>query len=91
MIVIKRNKKEQKYSLNKIRRAVAKAGRDAKLPGKKIKSLASKVGSYVNKKLKGRKTVKSTMIKKLALAKLTRLEKSAAHAWRKYDKRHHKR
>ena len=87
--VIKRGGKEQKFNSEKIKRAIRKAAKEAKLPPAKAKKLASEVGSSVARACRRRKTIKTSAIAKLVVSKLQRKSKETAAAWRKYAKRKH--
>lgn len=88
--VIKRGGKIQKFSPSKLKRAIAAAIREAKVPMKNRKKILREVAGPVMKAVRKRKTIKSSAIAKLVVAKLRRKSKEAATKWVKYERRRHK-
>jgi transcriptional regulator NrdR family protein len=89
--VIKRGGKEQKFSPSKIKRAINKAATEAKMPPAERKILVRVVGGAVIKACRKRKTVNSSVIRKLIVQKLKTKARPVALSWIKYEKRHKKR
>ncbi len=89
--VIKKGGKEQKFVPNKIKRAINKAAMEAKLPPAERKILVRVVGGAVIKACRRRKTIKSSMIRRLIVHKLQTKARPVASAWIKYEKRHKRR
>ncbi len=88
--VIKKGGKEQKFVPNKIKRAIEKAAKEAKLLPAERKVLIRVVGGSVIKACRRRKTIKSSMIRKMIVDKLQKKSKPVASTWRKFEKRHKK-
>ncbi len=86
--VIKKGGKEQKFVPNKIKRAINKAAMDAKMAPAERKILVRVVGGAVIKAGRKRKTIQSSMIRKLIVHKLRTKARPVASAWVKYEKRH---
>ncbi len=85
--VIKKGGKEQKFSPEKIKRAVGKAAKEAKLSPVERRKLIRELAPVI-RAVRKRKTIKTSMIAKLVLAKLQRKSKATAAAWRKHAKKH---
>jgi transcriptional regulator NrdR family protein len=86
--VIKKGGKEQKFVPNKIKRAINKAAMDAKMAPAERKILVRVVGGAVIKACRKRKTVNSSVIRKLIVQKLRTKARPVALSWIKYEKRH---
>ncbi len=86
--VIKRGGKEQKFISDKIKRAIDKAAKEAKLPPAERKKLVREVAGVVIRACRRRKTIRTTEIGRLVASKLQKKSKVTAAAWRKYAKRH---
>ena len=86
--VIKRGgKKRQVFNSAKIRKSIQKAAKDVKFSPTKIKELVKEVGNAVIKQYKGKRVVKSIVLRKSILGRLDRRVKSIASAWKRYEKR----
>lgn len=85
--VIKRGGKKQAWSSEKVKGSIRKACKDARVPGKRTKTVVNRVFRAVMKSVGKRSTVRTAVIRKKALAALGKLEPKAARAWRKYDAR----
>ena len=90
-MVIKRGGKKQSFSASKIKRSVSKAAREAGLSASQTKKLLTKVASPVIKRFRGKKSVKSSAIRKAVLSKLDSKANAVSAAWRKHEKRRKKR
>ena len=90
-MVIKRGGKKQNFSASKIKRAVARAAREAKLPSSEIKKLMGKVANPVIRRFRGRESVRTSAIRKAILSKLNRKAKAVSAAWKKHERRRKKR
>ena len=89
--VIKRGgKKKQVFNAAKIRYSIQKASRDARISPAKTKELVKEIGDAVIKQYKGKRVVKSIVLRRSILGRLGRRVKSVASAWRKYEKRRKK-
>jgi transcriptional regulator NrdR family protein len=89
-IVIKRGGRKQKFSADKIKRAVMGALREAKVPKSKRAKIVREVTGPVIKACRKRKTVKATAIRSLIVPRLRKKSKEGAAAWIKYERRHRK-
>lgn len=85
--VIKRGGKRQVFSAIKIRKSIQEAGKDARFSPAKIRELVKEVGDAVIKQYKGKRVVKSIVLRRSILGRLDRRVKSVASAWRRYEKR----
>ncbi|MDP4012352.1 MAG: hypothetical protein Q8R00_01990 [Candidatus Nanoarchaeia archaeon] len=85
--IIKRIGKRQKFSVAKIKRAVEKAAKEAKVAKSKRVALAKEVSVSVVKALKGKRSIKATALRRAVLVRLDRAAKRVASAWRRYEKR----
>jgi transcriptional regulator NrdR family protein len=88
--VIKRGGNTQKFSPSKLKKAIAAAIREAKVPRSERTKLLREVANPVIKACKKKKTIKSVALGKLVVAKLRVKSKEAAAKWTKYEKRRHK-
>ena len=75
--VIKRDKSLEGFSTSKIVKAVKKAGAP--------EPIAKAIASMISKKVKNRKTITSTAIKKMIMNIIAKVSKVPAN-WRKYKK-----
>ncbi len=89
-VVIKRNKKREKYSIKKLERAIQNATREAKLSLVKGKQIAKKIAVDITKTIKRRKFIKSTDLRRRALRRLGSVSKAIVSAWRRFEKRKRK-
>lgn len=85
--VIKRSGKRQIFSAAKIRRSIQKTARKAKLSPVKTKQLVKEVGDTVIKAYKGKRLVKSTVLRRSILGRLKRKSRAAASVWRRHKKK----
>lgn len=88
--VIKRGGKVQVFSPSKLKKVIAAALREAKVPASQRTKMVREVANSVTKAVKKRKTIKASAIGKLVVAKLRVKSKEAAAKWNKYEKRQHK-
>ena len=89
--VVKRGgKKRQVFSAAKIRYSIQKAARDARLSPAKASKLVKEISDAVVKQYKGKRIVKSTVLRRSILGRLDRKMKSVSSAWRRYEKRRKK-
>jgi transcriptional regulator NrdR family protein len=88
--VIKRGGKKQKFNPSKIKKSVLSAARDAKIPKAKRAKLVREVAGPVIKACKKKKSVKTSAIRSLLVARLRKKSKEAAAAWIKYERKHRK-
>lgn len=85
--VIKKSGKRQAFSVAKLKRAVEKAAKDAKLRGSKAKTLAKEVVDPLVKALKRKKTVRASALRKAVLGRIERRAKAVATAWKRFDRK----
>ena len=84
--VIKRGGKTQVFSAAKIRRAIQRAAREAKISASATRELIRDVGDAVVKEYRNRR-VRSTELRRSILKRLDRRTKSVASAWRRFDRK----
>ena len=85
--VIKKDGRRQAFSLAKLKRSVERSAKDAGLSAAKIKELLKNVVMPLAKLLKSKRAVKASALRKALLGRLERKAKSAARAWRSFEKR----
>jgi transcriptional regulator NrdR family protein len=85
--VIKRGGRRQAFVPSKIRKALKGAAREAGFSAAKQRELVEEVGEAVINFFKKKKLVKSIDIRKSILRRLSTRAKSAASAWKKFEKR----
>ena len=88
--VIKRGGKKQAFSPKKIRDSVIGAAKEARLSPTKIKMLVDEVAGGVTDYYKNKRSVRSVVLRRSVLGRLDRRVKSAANAWRRFEKREKK-
>lgn len=89
--VLKRSGKKVAFSQAKLKRAIDKAAKDAKITPKKRKEVIKEVSAPVIKAVKKKRVIKAVDLKRMILRKLDKVAKKAATAWRRYDKKKKKR
>ena len=85
--IIKKNHKKQKFSPVKIKNSIIKAAREAKVSASKKAELVKKVALPVIEWAMTKTKVKSQDIRRHILLKLSKISKSTAAVWKKYDKK----
>ncbi len=85
--VIKKSGKRQAFSLAKLKRSVERSARDAGLGAAKRKELLKDVVMPLAKLLKRKRAVRASALRRALLGRLERKAKSAARAWRAFEKR----
>ncbi|QQG38736.1 MAG: hypothetical protein HYS32_03990 [Candidatus Woesearchaeota archaeon] len=86
-IVIKRNKKREKYNIKKIEGAIRHAARDAKVGAAITKKVIHHVAHGMHKVYSRKKgVVSSSTLRKKVLSRLVRHSKAAVKAWQTYDR-----
>ena len=88
--VIKRGGNKQKFSPSKIKKAIASALKEAKVPKAKRDEVVKEVGGAVIALFGKRKLVKTTEIRKAVLTRLARKSKAAVAAWKRGEKKKRK-
>ena len=89
--VIKRSGRRQAFSATKIRRSVQRAAREARISTARTRELMRDVSDVVVKRYKGRKTVKTTDLRRAILGRLDRRVKYVSAVWRRYDRKRRRR
>jgi len=85
--VIKRNKRRQKFSVNKLKKSVMAAAREAKLNKVEGNQLARDVTEGVYRTIRRRKSVASTELRRKVLRRLESRSRAAIAAWRRHERR----
>ena len=86
MAVIKRDGKTQAFSPAKIKKAIEKTAKDAKVPAAKRKELLKEVALPIIKLYKN-KRVKSTDLRRIILGRLSTRSKATVSEWKRWEKR----
>jgi len=86
MAVVKANGKQEPFSSGKLLKSISKAMGDAKLTDKKAKVMAREICNHVAGRLKGKKDVHSSDLRKIVLAKLDKKAKKVSVAWKLFEK-----
>ncbi len=86
MVVVKRGGKTQAFSPSKIKKAIEKTAKDAKVPVVKRKELLKEVALPIIKLYKN-KRVKSTELRKIILRRLSSRSKAPVAEWKRWEKR----
>jgi transcriptional repressor NrdR len=85
--VVKRGGKQQSFMPVKIRKSVERAAKDARLAPKRIKELVEEVAEPVIALARQKRVIKAVQLRKSLLGRLERRVKSAARAWRVYERK----
>ncbi len=86
--VIKRGGKREPFRAEKLKKSVRDACKDARVPSARVKKAVVKVAGPVLRFAAKRKSVKAATLRKKVLAKLRKVEPTAAKAWLRYERRH---
>ncbi|MBI2451677.1 hypothetical protein HYV50_01200 [Candidatus Pacearchaeota archaeon] len=89
--VIKRDGRKQTFKASKIKRAVQKAVKEEGIAAAQSKKIIKKVVGIIVKRFKGRKSVRSSEIRKSILSLLDRTAKAVSAAWRKHERKRKRR
>ncbi len=84
--VIKRNKRRQKFSANKLRRSIIAATREAKLGQTQGSQIAGNITEGIYRTIQRRKSVASTELRRKVLRRLESRSRAAIVAWRRHEK-----
>jgi len=84
--VIKRGGKKQLFSSARIRKSIQEAAKDARFSPAKTREFVKEIGNSVIKQYKGKRSLKSIVLRRSILGRLDRKVKSVANAWRRYEK-----
>lgn len=88
--IIKRDGRKQAFSASKMKRSIEKATKEAKVPSVRSKKIVAEVMRSVVKRFKGRKSVKSTELRRAILGRLDRIAKKVSTSWRRHDRKRRK-
>jgi transcriptional regulator NrdR family protein len=86
--VIKKGGRRQAFIPAKIKKAVERAAKDARLSSAQIKVLVREVAEPVIAFYGKKKTVKAVDIRRALLGRLNRRAKSVVLSWRRYQNKH---
>jgi transcriptional regulator NrdR family protein len=84
--VQKRKGYQEEFQVEKLRRSIENAARDAGLPENKIFQVVEEISSYVLENIKDLESVDTQSLRTLILNKLDETYPEVANSWRKYDK-----
>jgi transcriptional regulator NrdR family protein len=84
--VQKRKGYQEEFQVEKLRRSIENAARDAGLPENKIFQVVEEISSYVLENIKDLESVDTQSLRTLILNKLDEIYPEVANSWRKYDK-----
>jgi transcriptional regulator NrdR family protein len=84
--VQKRNGYQEEFQVEKLRRSIENAAKEAGFPEDKIFQVVEEISSYVLENIKDLESVDTQSMRTLILNKLDETYPEVANAWRKYDK-----
>jgi len=84
--VQKRKGYQEEFQVEKLRRSIENAARDAGLPEDKVFQIVEEISSYVLENVKDLESVDTQSLRTLILNKLDETYPEVANVWRKYDK-----
>ncbi|MFZ8848363.1 MAG: ATP cone domain-containing protein [Minisyncoccia bacterium] len=84
--VQKRKGYQEEFQVEKLRRSIENAAKDAGFPEDKIFQVVEEISSYVLENVKDLESVDTQSMRSLILNKLDESYPEVANAWRKYDK-----
>jgi transcriptional regulator NrdR family protein len=84
--VQKRKGYQEEFQVEKLRRSIENAARDAGLSEDKLFQVVEEISSYVLENIKDLEFVDTQSLRTLILNKLDEIYPEVANAWRKYDK-----
>jgi transcriptional regulator NrdR family protein len=84
--VQKRKGYQEEFQVEKLRRSIENAARDAGLSEDKVFQVVEEISSYVLENIKDLEFVDTQSLRTLILNKLDETYPEVANAWRKYDK-----
>jgi len=84
--VQKRKGYEEEFQVEKLRKSIEKASRDAGLLENEISKIVEEITSYVLESIKDLEIVDTQSLRTLILNKLSENYPMVAEAWRRYDK-----
>ncbi|HLC74329.1 MAG TPA: ATP cone domain-containing protein [Candidatus Nanoarchaeia archaeon] len=87
MDVIKRNRKRQRFSATKLRRSIDGAARRGSVKASQRSVIVREISTGIMGRLRGRRTVRSTELRRMVLGRLERKSRAAAAAWRRSERK----
>jgi transcriptional regulator NrdR family protein len=84
--VQKRKGYQEEFQVEKLKRSIENAARDAGLPEDKVFQVVEEISSYVLENVKDLGSVNTQSLRTLILNKLDETYPEVVNAWRKYDK-----
>ena len=84
--VQKREGYREEFQVEKLRKSIEKAAKEAGFPEDKVFQVVEEISSYVLESLKDFESVDTQSMRNLILNKLDELYPDVAEAWRRYDK-----
>jgi len=85
-VVVKRNRKRQKFEPGKLRRSIDRACAEAGLPSSKRKDLVEKVVREIVAIVDGQSLVRSVVLREWVLYRLDKAAPSVSRCWRDHDR-----
>lgn len=83
--VIKKGGRKEAFVGAKLKRSIQKSAKEAGLTASEAKALVSEVAGPIITKVRKRKFIKASELRRAVLGKLDKSAKKVAKAWRKYD------
>ncbi len=84
--VQKRKGYKEEFQVEKLKRSIEKAAKEAGFPENKVFQVVEEISSYVLESVKDLESVDTQSIRDLILNKLDETYPEVAEAWRKYDR-----
>jgi transcriptional regulator NrdR family protein len=84
--VQKRKGYQEEFQVEKLRRSIENAAKEAGFPEDKIFQVVEEISSYVLENIKDLEFVDTQSLRTLILNKLDEIYPEVANSWRKYDK-----
>ncbi len=84
--VQKREGYQEEFQVEKLRRSIENAAKEASFPEDKVFQIVEEISSYVLENVKDLESVDTQSMRTLILNKLDETYPEVANAWRKYDK-----
>jgi transcriptional regulator NrdR family protein len=84
--VQKRKGYQEEFQVEKLRRSIENAAKEAGFPEDKVFQVVEEISSYVLENVKDVESVDTQSMRTLILNKLDEIYPEVANAWRKYDK-----
>jgi transcriptional regulator NrdR family protein len=84
--VQKREGYQEEFQVEKLRRSIENAAKEAGFPDDKVFQVVEEISSYVLENVKDLESVDTQSMRSLILNRLDETYPEVANAWRKYDK-----